>query len=56
MKHWGCSAIREIIMNPGRFKAEEKKKKKRKKKGLTYICDMMEAVGCEQTVLSRWFE
>lgn len=21
-----------------------------------YICDMMEAVGCEQTILSRWFE
>lgn len=26
------------------------------RRGWTYICDMMEAVGCEQTVLSRWFE
>lgn len=32
------------------------KEKNKKKTGLTYICDMMEAVGCEQTVLSRWFE
>lgn len=26
------------------------------KRRFEYICDMMEAVGCEQTILSRWFE
>lgn len=46
MKHWAYSLIRNL---------NESYDLKGKKNNLTYICDMMEAVGCEQS-LSRWFE
>lgn len=47
-KQWGRTLISELLMNPQGWEGE--------KNSLTYICDMMEAVGREPTVLSRWFE